>query len=158
MRKYQPITTSVLLLSFACLSFAQTAGRPSAVARMALPTGNLAWVVQVFTSGGILGTGEGDIGISSEGRVICASPEAPCGKDFMSSTLQTLVEMIQPGNLIFAKPISLCNDCYRNTIIIRRRDSMGMEHTYTASWDITSQSRVPREVLRVYDAVMALRK
>src|SRR5438874_11432260 len=100
MRKYQPITTSVLLLSFACLSFAQTAGRPSAVARMALPTGNLAWVVQFFTSGGIVGTGERVIGISSEGRVICASPVAPFGKDFALSILQTRLALIQPGNLI----------------------------------------------------------
>jgi len=129
------------------------------IPQMLLPDGNGAWVVQVVTSGGILGIGDGDFASSSEGKLIC-KPGLRCPKDFAVPDFMTLVEAIQPSTpLVPALPVvSLCSDCIKRTITISRRDSMGVVHTYTATWDETTKSRVPQEVIRIYDAFVALMK
>jgi hypothetical protein len=53
--------------------------------QMFLPNGDGAWLVQVVTTGGILGKGDLDFGFSSEGRMIC-SVEVRCPKDFKKDT------------------------------------------------------------------------
>jgi hypothetical protein len=154
-------TSAIILMVILALS---TSGQPvnprSLVAQLALPAGNNTWVVQVFTSGGLIGTGDGDFGISSEGRLICSSLDLGCPKEVQAPQLQTVMEMVQ-AVVPFAAvvpTVSLCNDCIRRTIVIRRRDSLGIEFNYTASWDDLSRANVPREVLQIYDAVAALRK
>ena len=129
------------------------------IPQLLLPEGNGAWLVQVATSGGILGTGGGDFAISSEGKIACRV-EMKCPEQFPVSDFHPLVEVIQSGILpVPATPIvSLCNDCIKRTITIRRRDSMGVVQTYTASWDDTTKSKLPPEVIRIYDAVLALGK
>jgi hypothetical protein len=129
------------------------------IPQMLLPDGNGAWVVQVVSSGGLLGTGSGDFATSSEGKIVC-NPDLRCPKDFAASDFLSLVEAIQPSTpQVPALPaVSLCNDCIKRTITISRRDSMGVVRTYTASWDETTKSRVPQEVIRIYDAFVALVK
>jgi len=130
------------------------------IPQMALPDGNDMWVVQVVTSGGLLGAGSGDVAISSEGKIVCRR-EIRCANSFQLSNFQPLVEIIQAGTLPVLRPsalVSLCRDCITTTITIRRRDAMGIVHTYTASWDDMTKDRVPREVIWIYDAVLALRQ
>jgi len=126
---------------------------------LVLPAGNGAWTVQVVTSGGFLGTGDGNFTISSEGKIACSS-EMRCPKEFKPSDLQPLVEIIQSATRPVPRPplMSFCHDCITRTITISRRDSSGMLHAYTASWDDTTRGNVPQEVLRIYDVVVALRQ
>jgi len=123
---------------------------------MALPDGNDMWVVRVTTTGGILGTGVGNFSLSSEGKLLCEA-EMQCMKEFRPADFHALIEVVQAGSLP-ASPslVSLCRDCITRTITISRRDSMGVVHTFSASWDDTTRSRLPVEVSRIYDAALAL--
>jgi len=125
---------------------------------MALPDGNGAWVVRVVTTGGFTGQGIGDFAISSEGRLLCR-PVKVCPAQFKPGDFQLLVEAIVSGSLpVPSSPgASLCKDCILRTIQIIRRDSTGSLRVYTASWDDVTQERLPAQVIRVYDALLALR-
>jgi hypothetical protein len=124
-----------------------------------LPDGNGAWVVRVTTTGGFSGKGVGDYSISSEGKVAC-SAEIRCFDQIKVSDFQMLVEVIQPGILPIPAPpaAGMCNDCITRTMTISRRDSTGVMSTFTVSWDDTTRSKVPQEMLRIHDAVIALRR
>src|SRR5262245_59930943 len=122
------------------------------VPAMVLPDGNGARTVQVTTAGGLLGGGDRAFALSSEGKIACGS-DLRCPKDFPVPDFQALIGTIQ--STLPVPPIvmvSLCSDCIRRTITIRRRDSMGVVQTYTATWDETTRSQVPEKVIRVYDA------
>jgi len=128
------------------------------VPAMLLPDGNGVWTVHVATVGGLLGGGDGDFALSSEGKIVCGS-DLRCPKDFRVPDFQSLIGKIQstlpvPPMVV----VSLCSDCIRRTITIRRRDSMGVVQTYTAMWDETTRSQVPEEVILLYDAITALMK
>ena len=123
---------------------------------MALPDGDNMWVVRVTTTGGIVGTGIGNFSFSSEGKLACGR-EMQCMKEFRPADFHALIEVVQAGTLPTPpSPVCLCNDCIMRSIIISRRDSMGVVHTFSASWDDTTRSRLPAEVGRIYDAAMAL--
>jgi hypothetical protein len=127
--------------------------------QLALPDGNSAWLVQVVTSGGLMGKGGGDFTISSEGRIVC-SLQLKCAQDFKPLNLQPLVEVIHAVDLPTpAVPIvSLCRDCITRTITVSSRDSAGVLRVYTASWDDTTKDKMPREIIRIYDAAKELAK
>jgi hypothetical protein len=128
------------------------------VPAMLLPDGNGAWTVHVTTAGGLVGDRDRDFALSSEGKIACGS-DLRCPKDFRVPDFQPLIGTIQ--STLPVPPIvvvSLCSDCIRRTITVRRRDSMGVVQTYTATWDETTRSQVPEEVIRVYDAITALMK
>ena len=139
------------------LVFSLIGGWTQVTAQLALPDGNGGWVVQVVTSGGFSGTGGGDFTISSQGKILC-SAQMSCPKNFVIADFQPLVEIIRPDVLPVLPPavVSLCRDCITRTITIRRRDSIGVVHTYTASWDDTTKSKLPQEVIRIYDAILTL--
>jgi len=123
-----------------------------------LPDGNGAWTIHVTSSGGFLGTGYRDFSVSSEGKIVCGQ-DLRCPKDFRASDVQPFVEMIH--STLPVPPvavISICSDCIRRTISIRRRDSMGIVQVYSASWDDTTRGQLPPEVIRVYDAIAVLMK
>jgi hypothetical protein len=44
------------------------------------------------------------------------------------------------------------------TISLRIRDSKGIEWTYTSSWDVTTQSSVPIDFMRIFRAAVELSK
>src|SRR4030095_12507694 len=125
--------------------------------QLALPDGNSAWLVQVVTSGGLLGKGGGDFAISSEGKIVC-SLQLRCAPDFKPSNLQPLVEVIHAADLPTpAVPIvSLCRDCITRTITVSSRDSAGILRVYTASWDDTTKDKMPPEIIRIFDAAREL--
>src|SRR5262245_21806508 len=160
MKPQEPISATILVIFFACLSAAQTLQSDGVVSQLELPGGEGAWVVQIFTAGGFLGSGGGDFGVTSTGRIVCSIPEMRCPKVVEPSELRSLVEMIPVASLpstLMQPSVSFCSDCLRRTIVIRWR-SNGMEHTRTASWDDLTRSNVPRAVIQLYDAVAALRK
>jgi hypothetical protein len=61
------------------------------------------------------------------------------------------------SNPIPAAP-GICNDCINRRVIIVWRDPAGVEHLHWASWDDLTAAMVPREMIEIFNAVMALRK
>lgn len=129
------------------------------IPQIALPTGNDVWVVQVVTTGGLRGTGIGNFAISSEGKVLC-STDLKCPDTFKGSDIQALVAPVFTASLPTPAPagVSLCRDCITRIMRITWRDSMGVSHTYAVSWDETTTSSLPTDIVRIYDAVLALRQ
>src|SRR3954471_15857131 len=62
-------------------------------AKLALPAGNGAWVIRIFTYGGFSGAGTGDIAVSSNGQIVC-TPQNTCPKRFEVRSIQLLVDKI----------------------------------------------------------------
>jgi hypothetical protein len=126
--------------------------------QLLLPEGNGAWVVQISTTGGILGTGVGDVAVSSERKVLC-SREIKCPDAFNLSDVQPFIENIQALTVpVPPSSVSLCRDCITRTIKISWRDSMGVFHSYTSTFDETTKGNLPPDVAKLYDAVVALGK
>jgi len=123
-----------------------------------LPEGNGAWVIRVVTTGGFTGKGTGDFTISSENKILC-SAQIPCPKEFKVSDFQPLIEVLSPDIVLPVVPVmSVCRDCIIRTMTIRRRDPSGIVQIFTTSWDDTTKTRLPQEVMRIYDAVVDLMK
>jgi hypothetical protein len=149
------VTVCVLLTCGLSLR-AQSRDSSDAVDGIDLPAGNDAWLVQIRTSGGLAGAGRGNFAVSSEGRKAC-SPPSRCIKDFVPSVFKPLVDAIRPGYVTIVRPpVSLCNDCFVTTVVIRRRDGNGVHHVFTATWDDVTRSVIPPEVIQIYEAVLRL--
>jgi hypothetical protein len=151
----------LLLMSFAlssslCLAQAPPTPFPDA---LALPKGNGAWVIQVSRTGGFAGVFE-NVSISSDGASHC-NGKARCPAGFVVYKYQPLVEAVFRLNQSAAVPNNTppvkCSDCFTNGILIRYRDGMGIEHTYTASWPGIAEN-VPPEIIQIYEEVIALQK
>jgi hypothetical protein len=129
------------------------------VPQLLLPEGNGAWLVQISTTGGILGTGVGDVAVSSERKIQC-SREMKCPDAFNLSDVQPFVKIIQTLTLPIPYPagVSLCRDCITRTIKISGRDSMSVLHSYASTFDETTKGNLPPDVAKLYDAVVALGK
>ena len=91
--------------------------------------------------------------------MVC-TPEIRCFSGFQPADFRPLVEVIEkitlPGPAF--PVISLCRDCITQTMTVSFRDSTGVLHMYTASWDDTTKASLPLEIVRIYDAVRGLAK
>jgi hypothetical protein len=126
--------------------------------QLLLPEGNGAWLVQISTTGGILGTGVGDVAVSSERKILC-SREIKCPDAFNLSDVQPFIENIRVLTVpVPPSSVSLCRDCITRTIKISWRDSMGVFHSYASTFDETTKGNLPPDVAKLYDAVVALGK
>jgi len=146
------IFAGVILIATCHALFAQ-------MRELALPPGNGAWLVQVVTSGGLSGAGGGDFSISSEGRIMCG-PELRCPAGFDAAMFDPLFDSINPDMLVLPQPgtvpvVSLCSDCIARRVFITHRNRNGIVHTFTVSFDVTTRSSVPPELMRIYDAAIA---
>ena len=100
------------------------------------PAGANAWSLRVHTSGGFTGRGVGSVTISSDGQMGCGS--APCATPSVTALLEPFGKAIAGavvGALWGPQPLStLCSDCIRTTIVIKRREG-DVVRIYRASWD-----------------------
>jgi len=126
---------------------------------MDLPEGNGVWIIEVQTTGGFTGGGIGNFRLLSTGIMSC-SGFAGCPKSINVPEFHPLVETIQKAPAFSAAPelTAVCSGCITRTIRITQRDTRGVVHNYSATWNEMTMGRVPIEVRRVYEAVMALRK
>ncbi len=127
-------------------------------ADLTLPDGNDAWVVEVMTRGGFDGKGLGDYRVTSAGKL---------NRDYRgrldeiivkNESLQIFAEFIPPATKVeWGKyGFGTCMDCVATFLRLKTRDKDGKVRTWIAYWDATTQRRVPSEVTRLYDAVIAL--
>jgi len=128
------------------------------------------WSVEVHTSGGLTGQGIGGFRLTAEGRLTCDSKK-PCDRQIPKPALQSIFGLIDSINLEswIRKPVtdplfqippapSFCADCIVTSMTLRIRDSKLTEWTYQASWDPTTQSALPPDFKRIFDAAAALAK
>lgn len=130
------------------------------VTAMALPAGNGAWTVKVFTAGGYTGQGAGDFAVSSDGQVVCNS--AKCDKPPDTAELQRLVDGIVTRNEgvpattpALVVPV-VCSDCITWRLVLTHRDAMGLERTFYAAWTDGDGNTLPG-MIQLYKAVIALK-
>jgi len=117
-----------------------------------------------------LGQGIGGFRLTAEGRLTCDSKK-PCDRQIPKPALQSIFGLIDSINLEswIRKPVtdplfqippapSFCADCIVTSMTLRIRDSKLTEWTYQASWDPTTQSALPPDFKRIFDAAAALAK
>lgn len=121
-----------------------------------LPEGKDVWVLNVATSGGFAGQGEGNVTVFSGGNIECSPLAAPCRKSLppqLFSSLEQAVREAKPekwGGTIQ----SACSDCYQTALVLRRRAPGEAEQVYIAYWDDATARDAPADARRIYEIVM----
>lgn len=108
------------------------------------PPGANSWSLRIHTSGGFTGQGVGSVTISSDGQVGCGA--APCATPGGTTLLERFEKAIVSAvaGPWGTGPSSICSDCIRTTIVLKRRDG-DVVRVYRASWD---DSQPPSAELR----------
>ena len=126
---------------------------PAALA--AIPNGAEAWVLQVTTSGGVMGAGvrSANFAVTSEGRIVCEAAE--CARSLPGGELRGLIDRLSkldrslwPGVPSVAGQMTLCRDCLRTTLTLRRREG-DIVAVYAASWDPSQPLAAPIRELAI---------
>jgi hypothetical protein len=130
-------------------------GRP---VPLKLPKGDGAWVIQVFTSGGLAGRGKGDLTVSSRGALTLTQAGAECAQALAPDSLQTLAQAVMSAQTksFEAAPSGVCHDCYMTVMLLQRREAGGRTRTYRFSWDDVTAAKVPADVMLIYRTAAAL--
>src|SRR6185436_11622986 len=127
----RPVVLTLLLLTSVCGSFAQGLDTPQPVPQMALPSGTDVWVVEVYSSGGIVGASSREFALSSSGQIVCDLFKSDCPRGFSRDTLQSFFKDVPVAGQFaaaFDDPLRwLCSDCVTKTMVVRRRDPQGVE-------------------------------
>jgi hypothetical protein len=137
---------------------------------VSVPDSRTDWAVTISTSGGFDGRGQGGFSVTSAGGLTCFST-TPCTRQIQKPALQslegfinsaTLPQVLQLSGFIPPFPIqtspSVCFDCIVTTMSLRIRDSKSVEWNYAWSWDVTTQSSVPIDFIRIFRAAAELAK
>jgi hypothetical protein len=163
--KDRPYKAAMIFLITSLNLEAQSPASPEAS-----PDSRAEWTVTISTSGGFDGRGRGGFSVTSSGEFTCSST-TPCTRQIQKPALQplegfvnsaTLPQVLQTPGLIPPFPVqtrpSVCFDCIVTTMSLRIRDSKGIEWTYNWSWDVTTQSSVPTDYMRIFRAATELGK
>jgi hypothetical protein len=140
------------------------------VTQVSFPDSRAEWTVTISTSGGFDGRGQGGFNLTSAGGFTCISA-TPCSRQIQKPALQSIEGFINSATLpqplqmtglllpmsVQARP-SVCMDCIETTMSLRIRDSKGGDWFYAWSWDVTTQSSVPADLMRIFRAAAELAK
>jgi len=146
---------SVFLIATILVGCSLASGAQADPPKVDLPGGAGAWVLQITTHGGFEGRGGGDLLMSSTGRLRCSRKEMSCPEKLTSKTvvaLSRIIATIKQPYWINPVPDNFCQDCLENTMTLTVRDHKGSIETSTVHWNITSQKRLPPQLLRLYSA------
>lgn len=123
-----------------------------------LPSGDGAWAVQIVTRGGFTGKGRGDLTLTSDGNLLRYGPDGSCSIKLSDETIKALTETVfaanSSNNNVALMQNYVCADCIVTAMVVTRRKADGDE-TLAASWDDPNQTKIPADVLNIYEAVMA---
>jgi len=114
------------------------------------------WTVQIISSGGLVGTGRGNLTITSQGHLFWNTRENQCNVKLGDDVLQMLTKTAFSANASKwnERTSSFCADCYVTTIVLQRREPGGIVKTYIASWDDTTAGKISEELRKLYDTFM----
>ena len=122
------------------------------------PPGANSWSLRIHTTGGFTGRGAGSVTISSDGQLACGP--APCATPVVTALVEPFGKAIASAAVDAvwgSQPLStLCSDCIRTTIALKRREGDAVR-VYRTSWDdsqpVTPQLRELRRLaLELRDA------
>jgi hypothetical protein len=140
---------AIFVLSLGSYSLGQTARQPDPPNNpvMAVPDADLlppgkdAWVIHLFTAGGLTGKGLPAVTAVSDGSYACGDIVPANFQRLPDDKLKILDDMIVPASLKPDKlmeksdpgPPIVCSDCYQIGLVLTRRDSDSKVRTYTDS-------------------------
>lgn len=122
-----------------------------------LPPHDGAWAVQLVSRGGLLGTGRGDLTVTSDGEVIVMRARGSCSDKTsadITRRIDAAIAAARPSE--WASPAgSYCHDCYLTALILSRREVDGAVRSYSAYWDDSTAANLPPDVRQLYAAAKA---
>jgi hypothetical protein len=131
------------------------------VTPIALPPGDHAWAVRILSSGGFSGKGRGDLTLASDGILYWNGPDGGCSRKLSDETLNALTKVVLAADLTVSSreqsPVGFCADCYTTSMIVQQRGVAEVIRALRVSWDDTNRTKVPADILAVYDSLMAQR-
>ena len=143
---------------------------PVGLSAFTSPDSRSDWNLEIRSSGGLDGRGSGGFTLSSTGTLTCILPRQ-CPRSIEATALQPIHGFVMAANLPLAVrmpgsnpsvliPIGagVCMDCIVTTMFLRIRDSMGLEWTYSLSWDPTTISNIPSDFKQLFQTATALAK
>ncbi len=123
-----------------------------------LPPQDGAWLVQLISRGGLLGTGSGDLTVTSAGDVIVMRARGSCGDRASSETTRRIGEAIAAAKpSVWVSPAgNYCYDCYITALILSQREADGSLRSYSVYWDDSTLAKLPLDVRQLYAATRAI--
>jgi hypothetical protein len=120
------------------------------------------WAVQIISGGGIRGVGNGDLTITSQGHLVWSErrtvneKENRCNVKLRDDVMQMLTQTVfsANGSGWGGPTTSYCSDCFVYAIVLQRREHDGIERTYVAYWDDSTDKNLPEELRKVYNTFM----
>jgi len=124
-----------------------------------LPPGENAWAVHITSTGGISGTGRGNITLTSDGQLLRYGPAGSCSIKLSEEALESLTKTIFAATGSYNSDglleTLICPDCYVTAMVVTRRRAARDEATIAVGWTDATEARVAADVLAIYQAVMA---
>jgi hypothetical protein len=103
-----------------------------------------AWVLQVISRGGLDGRGTGDLTIDSD-------TTHPAVRREQLTTIDGEIRRLTAAAWAIDQAPSVCSDCVITLMQVAIREGDGSVRRHTVYWDPTSRTRIPPDVLRIYD-------
>jgi len=149
------ITVVVAALASSALIGGQT---PPAEESLSVPDGDGAWTIRITTGGGFTGRGRGNVTLTSQGTLTCLQTLRPCDNKLVDDKLRPIAQLVSsfdPSKWASERPASnsLCNDCYTTTVTFARREG-GKLKVATLSWDDTTQSKMPPDLVKIAETAL----
>jgi len=141
---------------------------PADDAALTRPDSRSEWSLEITSSGGLDGRGNGGFTLTSAGVLTCSLPKKCSGPIDVPAPIHGLVVAANlppatriPGNnpfVLLPAAAGVCMDCVMTTLLLRIRDSNGLEWTYSLSWDPTTLSSIPSDFKKIFQAAAELAK
>ena len=126
-----------------------------------LPPGDNVWSVQIVSRGGFTGSGKGDLTMISDGMLYWSGTDGSCSSKLSQEVVQALEKVVLDANPSSFSNVrsatGVCADCYQTAMVVQHRTSSGTIRVSSASWEDVSQDKVPAEVMKIYESLMALK-
>jgi hypothetical protein len=125
-----------------------------------------AWAIQIVSGGGKAGRGNGNLTITSQGHLVWNEKRTPHAKEnrynvkLRDDVMQMLTQTVFSANASgWGGPtVSYCADCFTYAIVLQRREHDGIERTYVAYWDQSTEKNNSEDLRKVYDTFMTYKE
>ena len=150
-------STSLLLPSYHLLT------KIDGVANFA--AGDNAWLLELEISGGLTGSRKSQVILGSDLTLAVDEARSQCGAKLTAGALSevdSLAKEFHAANWTESdtavRRVSVCQDCYKTTLTLYRREPDGRTVGYIACWDDTTRVGLAKKVAEMYAAVERVRE
>ncbi len=130
------------------------------IRKLELSTETNSWAVQILSGGGFAGRGKGNLTITSRGQLLWNARENQCNVNLRDDAIQILTQTAFSANAsVWSGPTdTYCRDCFVYAIVLQRREQDGVERTYVAFWDDSTEKNNSDELRKVYNTFLTHRE